>query len=147
MLYVYEFEIVRGEKYLLALPFDFDGGTQGEDEREVSEMAADWLKAELEHRLMNNISIPKAILGHLPREQGRILVVAVEASLDTIDAVSAAEAADMLGVTRGRVSQMCKSSLLDWYRKGRDVLVTLDSIHARLADTPKVGRPKKRIPA
>ena len=37
MLHVYEFEVFKGQDgWLLAFPFDFDGGTQGADLAEVS---------------------------------------------------------------------------------------------------------------
>ena len=84
MLHVYEFEVFKGQDgWLLAFPFDFDGGTQGADLAEVSAMAADWLKLEIEFRLMDGRDIPEATFGHEPtHEDGRILLVAVEASFD-----------------------------------------------------------------
>ena len=74
---------------------------------------------------------------------GRILLVAVEASLDTVPAVTASEAAELLGVSRARVSQMLKSGLLMGFRKGRDSFITRYSVDARLREKPKAGRPKK----
>lgn len=142
-LYAYEFEILQGEKYLLAFPFDFAGGTQGESIKDVTENAADWLKMQLEERLMSNIEIPAATYGNEPKEGGRVLLVAIEASLDTIDAVPAYKAAEMLGVSRGRVTQMVGANLLDGFRKGRDAYVTIDSVNARLKESPKPGRPRR----
>lgn len=144
MLYVYEFELVKDGKHIAAFPYDFDGGTQGIDLAEVSEMAADWLRSEIEYRLMGNEEIPEATLGHEPeREGGRVVIVAVDVSLDSVKTVSASKAAEMLGVSNGRVSQMLKDQSLAGYRKGRDTFVTIDSITARLAESPKAGRPKK----
>lgn len=105
MLRVYEFELFEDDGLIMAFPFDFDGGTQGENVAEASEMAADWLKTEVECRLMDGEEMPEATLGHEPERGGRILLVAVDAGLETIDAVPAHEAADMLGVSRARVSQ------------------------------------------
>ena len=145
MLYVYEFELFEGEDgWILAFPFDFDGETQGADLAEAAAMAADWLKLEIEHRLMHGEDIPEATLGHEPtREDGRVLLVAVEAGLDTIPAVTASEAAELLGVSRARVSQMLKADLLEGFRKGRDSFITRYSVDARLREKPKAGRPKK----
>jgi len=145
MLYIYEFEVCQSEKYLVAVPFDFEGATQGKDEKEVVEMAADWLRLEIEHRLMNNQEIPEGTFGNSPQIGGHILIVAIEASLDTIDAVQAYKAADMLKVSRGRVSQMISAGLLKGFRKGRDAFITVDSIDARLKDSPKAGRPKQTL--
>ena len=144
MLYIYEFEVFQSEGYLVAIPFDFDGATQGRNEKEVAEMAADWLKLEIEYRLIDNQKIPEASFGNEPQKGGRSMIVAVEASLDTINAVQAYQAADMLKVSRGRVSQMLSVGLLKGFRKGRDAFITLDSINARLNEMPKVGRPRQK---
>ena len=143
MLHVHEFEVFEEDGLLVALPFDFEGGTQGMDTREVAEMAADWLKTEIEQRIINGEEIPSETLGHEPEHDGgRILIVAVDASLDTVDAVSASEAARMLGVTNGRVSQMVKAGQLQGFKRGRDAYVTLASGEQRISESPKAGRPK-----
>lgn len=141
-MYVYEFEIIKGEEYLLAFPFDFEGGTQGKDEKEIAEQAADWLKTEIEHRLMHEIEIPEATFGNTPTDGGRVMIVAIDASLDTVNTVPAYKAAEMLGVSRGRVSQMMSNGLLDGFKRGRDAFVTTESIAARKKDTPPAGQPK-----
>lgn len=140
---VYEFELIEDDGWIVALPFDFGGGTQGVDLAEASIMAADWLKTMLSHDLMEGKPFPKPTLGHEPEQGGRVLVVSVEVSLDSIPTVSATEAAEMLGVGKARVSQMVKNGLLAGYKDGRDVRVTLDSIEARKKYAPKAGRPRK----
>ena len=137
MIYIYEFEVYRDEKFLIAEPFDFDGATQGEDEKDLAYMANDWLRMEIEYCLMHNEDIPEATFGNEPRYGGRIMIVAVEANLDSIDAVQAYKAAEILGVSRGRISQMVASYLLEGFKKGRDLFITMDSINARLKDTRK----------
>ncbi|WP_165057016.1 type II toxin-antitoxin system HicB family antitoxin [Adlercreutzia sp. ZJ176] len=143
MRYVFEFELVESEGWFVAVPLDFDGATQGKSLAEASDMAADWLRTELEYRLMNGEAIPSPSLGADPRRGGRMLLVAVDVSLDAIEKVSAKEAAALLGVTPSRVSRMAKEGLLTSFRVGRDVYVTLDSIKARIAEKPKAGRPRK----
>ena len=65
---------------MCAFPFDLEGGTMGSDWGEAAEMAADWLKGELEHMLMSGQEPPEATFGHLPEhEGGRVATVAVEA--------------------------------------------------------------------
>lgn len=147
MLAVYEFELFEDEGFVLAFPFDFDGGTQGGDIKEASEMAADWLKGELEHRMMAGAPWPEATFGNDPEHGGRIAIVAVDADLDSVETVAASDAAEMLGVSRARVSQMLSGGLLTGYRKGRATFVTLDSVKARLAEHPKAGRPRKAATA
>ena len=147
MQYTYEFEFVSGDKNIVVLPFDFDGATQGDGLKDAAEAAADWLKNEIECRLMLGEDIPEPTFGSYPaHDHGRIVIVSVMAGLETVDVVSATEAARRLGVSNARISQMLKSNLLMGYRKGRDTLVSIQSISARLADSPKPGRPHKEKP-
>lgn len=143
MLHVYEFEVFRDEGILLALPYDMDGGTQGKDMREVAEMAADWLRLEMEHRAMRGIPLPEATFGNKPRNGGENMVVAVNAGVETVPRMTMAEAARQLGVTRGRVSQMVASGQLETLELDGRTWVTGYSVDARLAECPKAGRPRK----
>lgn len=144
MLGVYEFELFEEDGMVLAFPFDLEGGTEGRGWKDAAEMAADWLKGELEHMLMVGQEPPEATFGHVPEHNGgRVAIVAVEADLSKVEAVSAAKAAEMLGVSRPRVSQMLKSGQLEGWRDGRDTMVTVASIEARLSERPRAGRPKE----
>lgn len=145
MLYVYEFEIFESEGRVLACPYDMDGGTFGDDLRTACEMAADWLRTEAESRLIHDIDFPEPTFGNEPTHGGRNVIVAVDASKDTIRKVSASKAAKMLGVTPGRVSQMVSAGRLEAFKDddGIHTWVTVDSIEARIAEAPRAGRPKK----
>lgn len=146
MLHVYEFEVFQADDgWMLAFPFDMEGGTQGKDFKEACEMAADWLQGEMEHRAMAGLPFPEATFGNEPENGGKVVIVAVNAGLDTVETVSASEAAEELGVSRSRVSQMLKTGQLQGYPKGRATFVTRASLDARLAEKPTVGRPKKAL--
>ncbi len=145
MFAVYEFEFFEDEGWVLAFPFGLEGGTQGRDAADAARMAADWLKGEVEHSLMCGTPLPPPTFGNAPAHGGTIGVVGVEASLEAIDTVLASEAADMLGVSRGRVSQMLASGRLEGFRKGRSTFVTRASVQARLAEAPKCGRPRRTV--
>ncbi len=144
-MHTYEFEVFEGESgMLLAFPYDLDGGTQGENLKDVCEAAADWLQMEMEHRAMHGIPFPEATFGNEPEHPGgKTVIVAVNAGKDTIRRMTAAEAARRLGVTRGRVSQMINTNLLETFELDGRKWVTENSVNARLADAPKAGRPKK----
>lgn len=144
MLHVYEFEVFEDEGWLLAFPYDLEGGTQGKTMREVAEMAADWLQGEMEHRALKDIPFPEPTFGNKPRHGGENMIVAVNAGLDTVETVTAGEAAEMLGVSRPRVSQMLKTGQLEGHSKGRATLVTVASVKARLDEKPRPGRPRKK---
>ena len=51
----------------------------------------------------------------------------------------------MLGVSRGRVSQMLAAGQLEGFRRGRAMFVTRESVKARLAEAPKAGRPHREV--
>ena len=143
MLHVYEFEVFGDDGMLLAFPYDMDGGTQGADFKEVCEMAADWLQLEMEHRAMHGEPFPEATFDNEPRHGGRNVVVAVNAGKDTVPKVLPSEAARMLGVSAGRVTQMMDAGQLEWFEDAGRKWVTVYSVEARLAEQPKAGRPRK----
>ena len=145
MLHVYEFELFEDDGMYLAFPFDMEGGTQGETVEEACRMAADWLQTEMEYRDMNGESFPEATFGNKPTHGGQALVIAVNAGKDTVDKVSASDAARMLGVSPGRVSQMIANDQLQAFKDGHKTWVTVDSINARLEESPKAGRPRKTL--
>ena len=142
MFHVYEFEVFEDEGSYLAVPFDLQGGTQGETLAEACEMAADWLRTECEFRAMRDEGFPAATFGNVPRHGGRILLVGVDAGCDTVRKVTASEAARRLGVSPGRVTQMIAANQLEAFREGRRTWVTIDSIEARLAESHPAGRPR-----
>lgn len=145
MLHVYEFEVFEDEGWVLAFPYDLEGGTQGKTLREAAEMAAEWLQGEMEHRIMKQLPPPEPTFGNAPQHGGENMIVAVSVDLDAIPTVTASEAARMLNVSRPRISQMLKTGKLEGYTKGHATFVTTASIEARLNDKPRPGRPKKPV--
>lgn len=144
MVHVYEFEIFPEDGWFVAVPFDFDGATEGRDFGDACEMAGDWLRVTVEDAAMHGKALPAPTFGNGPRhEGGRVIAFATDAGLDTVRKVTASEAARMLGVTPGRVTQMLDAGRLEGWREGHRTWVTVDSVEARLAESPKAGRPKK----
>lgn len=134
MFALQEFELYEDEGLVLAVPFGMDGGTEGPSYEEAAEMAADWLRGELEHRMMTGQPAPATGIGHEPAHGGRVLLVGVDASLADVPSVSASDAAAALGVSRARVSQMLASGMLEGWRDGRNTRVTAASLDARLSE-------------
>ncbi len=144
MFVIYEFELFKGEEFYIAAPFDFGGGaTQGKTLREVEQNAADWLKTSLDGYVIHEKSFPEPTYGNKPQHGGTILLVGIETGKEFIRRMSAADAARALGVTRGRVTQLIKAGLLDTFELNGRTWVTTDSVEARLADPPRIGRPRK----
>ena len=144
MFHLYEFELFEDEGWYLAFPFDWGGGTQGENLRDACEMAADWLRMMCEDRAIHDERFPEPTYGNAPRHGGRVVLIGVEAGRDTVRKVTASEAARMLGVSPGRVTQMLDAGKLEGWREGRRTWVTLGSVEARLEERPKAGRPRRR---
>ena len=145
MFYMQEFELVRDEGWVLAMPFDLEGGTQGKNVSEAMEMACDWLREEVLAHMASGKELPKTSFGNAPVQDGHIALIGVSVDLADVPSVSAAEAADMLGVSRPRVSSMIKSGMLTGWKEGRNTRVSVESIEARLAEAPRAGRPKKAV--
>lgn len=142
MLYgVYEFEIVKDESGYVALPYDFGGGTQGDDWEDLCLMVADWLKMTLEDYDIHGRELPKPTFGNEPRYGGRNLVFGCTAGRETVDKVTASEAARLLGVSPSHVSQMLASDQLEGWRDGRSTYVTVDSVAQRLREDERPDKP------
>lgn len=146
-MYVCEFEFVKDGDLILCFPF-WPGrvdGTQGEDFDDAVEMSADWLHEMVLDCLMKGEEVPDFPKGNAPRQGGSIIVVAVDASLSEVPAVTARDAADLLGVSTARITQLSKAGLLDSWKVGRTRMVSLESIELRLEDERRAGRPKREL--
>lgn len=145
MLHAYEFEIYPEEEgWYLAEAYDFDAMTQGRTFNEAVLMASDLLRLNMEYMDIHGEPFPKPTYCNEPKHGGKVICIAVDAGKDTIRKVTASEAARMLGVTPGRVTQMIDANLLEAWREGHRTWVTVDSVNARLAEKPHAGRPKKK---
>ena len=139
MVYVWEFEFFDSDGVVDAVPCGSlgGGGTFGSDLNDAVESAADFLACMVDDHLMGGVDLPAPDFG------GKIIAVAVSRELNDIPAVTAADAARMLGVSSARVSQLINAGLLDSWKDGTKRMVSKASIEARLADAPKAGRPKE----
>jgi len=147
MQYTYEFEVVQDDGWYVVMPFDMEGATHGKTIEDAALMAADWLRTDIEHRLIHDIDLPKPTFGNKPTAGGTCMVVSVEASLGRIERMSASEAARKLGVSPGRVSHMIRDGLLEAFRDGHKTYVTAASVEMRLHNARKAGRPRKAAAA
>lgn len=147
MQYTYEFEMWRGEFGWIAEPYGLPGITQGDDVDDLCESAADLLRETVRDYIMRGEPLPAATFDNAPVHGGVRLVVSVDAALSDIPRLSAAEAAQALGVSRSRVTAMLSSGLLDGWKEGRNTWVTKASIDARKGDARKAGRPRKAVVA
>jgi excisionase family DNA binding protein len=146
--YLYEVELrpdVDGG-YCVRVP-DLDGCfTEGDTVDEALEMAVDALKTHVASLMKHGDAIADPMFGHEAPEGGMVVAVSFETDASyIIDAVSPSEAAVMLGVSRGRVSQMIREGVLTATKGYRGTLVDLESIRKRLASPRAAGRPRKEL--
>ena len=66
---VYEFEVFQDEGCFVAIPYDLEGATQGEDFADLCLMVADWLKVHLESWEVTGTEPPEPTFGNKPRWQ------------------------------------------------------------------------------
>lgn len=131
MLYLYEIEIFKDDDYYIAVPFDFEGATEGSSKQECLEMAADLLTSEIQHRLMHRDNLPKPTIDNSPQYEGKIYSLAIDTGIGAIPRMLKSEAARTLGISQGRVTQLVKSGKLETFSyQGREY-VTKASVDAR----------------
>ena len=131
MLYLYEIEIFKDDDYYIAVPFDFEGATEGFSKQECLEMAADLLTSEIQHRLMHRDNLPEPTIDNSPQYEGKIYLLAIDTGIGAIPRMLKSEAARTLGISQGRVTQLVKSGKLETFSyQGREY-VTKASVDAR----------------
>lgn len=144
MMVICEFEFVedKQEGGYLAIPFGMGGVTEGDTLEDAVAMAVDLLHMEALDALLHGRELPSSGVGNAPREGGTVMAVAVPVRLEDAPAVTAAQAAGMLGVSAARVAQMCAAGQLASWKVGRTRMVALESIEERNAACPAPGRPR-----
>lgn len=131
MLYLYEVEIFKDGDFYIAVPFDFEGATEGFSKQECLEMAADLLTSEIQHRLMYRDNLPEPTIDNSPQYEGKIYSLAIDTGIGAIPRMLKSEAARSLGISQGRVTQLVKSGKLETFSyQGREY-VTKASVDAR----------------
>lgn len=131
MQYLYEVEIFKDVDFYIAVPFDFNGATEGFSKLECLEMAADLLTSEIQHRLMHRDNLPEPTIDNIPQYEGKIYSLAIDTGIDAIPRMLKAEAARELGISQGRVSQLIKAGKLETFLYQGKEYVTKASVDAR----------------
>ena len=126
---------------------DWKSSTCGETKKEAALMAVDLLQTDATYTLANGQRLPKATFDNAREEASERIFVAISTSTEEAKAwwpwVTTPEAAQMLGVTVGRVHQLIAAGALRSMREGRDVHVSRMDVETRLAVPPRTGRPRR----
>ena len=128
---------------MLAVPFGHSGATEGTDLQNAVYMASDWLRMFALDDLAKGRKLFWGPLGNKPQHGGTVIAISVCVDLSEVPAVTAAEAAQRLGISTARIAQLCKTRELDSWRIGATRMVSVDSIELRKALKKRAGRPLK----
>ena len=142
MRFTYPAELTPNELGGYSVQFlDFENGyTDGDDIDDAVEMASEVLYLLVEDYFQEDKELPRPTL-KWPSDK---MVAFVSIELDVSGyAVPAKTAAEMLGVSTSRISQMISRGQLSATKRGRDNYVFIRSIKKRLAEPRKAGRPKQ----
>ena len=149
--FTYEAELAKDELggYSVSFPDVAGAYTFGKDLSHSIEMAAEVLQLILAELLDEGKPLPR------PRFQSHgdgVLRIAVSVEItpefiESTKCMTVTEAAEELGITTSRVSQMLNSGILQAVPFGKERLVTIASINDRKENQRKAGRPKKECVA
>ncbi|MCL2655499.1 MAG: type II toxin-antitoxin system HicB family antitoxin [Coriobacteriia bacterium] len=148
MQYTYEAIFTAEEEggYSVNFP-DIDGcWTCGDDYADAIFMAADALTLVLRSAELDEESIPPATFKHPLGERDERVVISVITDEAQVF-ITTAYAAEVLGVSAGRVRQLVANGQLPAKKRGRDYMVDYAAVKERVANPPKAGRVKAVAPA
>lgn len=141
MRYVYDAVIERDEDgYAVSFPQFPEAVTFGATREEASRRAAEVLVLALAERIEEGGEIPSQ------ERVAEVLSVGVEVTGDDIDkskCLTIDQAAQELGVSAGRVSQLASSGKLTAVTFGKRRMVTIASVNERKANPSLPSRPRK----
>jgi excisionase family DNA binding protein len=141
MRYIYDAVIERDEDgYAVSFPQFPEAVTFGATREEASRRAAEVLVLTLAERIEEGGEIPSQ------ERVAEVLSVGVEVTGDDIDkskCLTIDQAAQELGVSAGRVSQLASSGKLTAVTFGKRRMVTIASVNERKANPPLPSRPRK----
>jgi excisionase family DNA binding protein len=143
--YIYEVELRPDSGgYCVRVP-DLDGCfTEGDNVIDALNMANDALKTFVAALLKYDDPIPEPMFGHEAPEGGMVVALSFETDASYIvEEVAPSEAAEMLGVSRSRISHMIRDGVLQSTKIAGETKVTLESINEYLESPRKAGRPRK----
>ena len=111
---------------------------------EAIESGAETLKLFIAEYLDEGRALPQEKFAHAAGCEYAVVAVDVDDEfVQRTKCMTVAEAAEELGVTAGRVSQLLSAGKLQAVQYGADRLVTVASVEERKAHPSRAGRPRK----
>jgi len=126
---------------------DWGVTTEGSSLKDALEMGVDLLRTEVTYALANNRPLPEPHFDHRRSDNEERVILSVDVTSESAKQewpwISTSEAAELLGVTIGRIHQLINAGTLRSTKEGRDMFVLRSDVERRLASSPQAGRPKK----
>lgn len=147
MIYVYEalvYPSESGDTYEVYFP-DWDAYTFGDDYKDAVYMANDLLKLMIYGSIEDGFSMPEARYDHeVPKGARLVGIVVDDRDLEPEpECMDVAHAAEILGVTVGRVHAMLKSGILTGHKEGNLWMIDVQSVKDRVNNPRRGGRPRR----
>ncbi len=136
MVYGLHFEIYRSQNnnQLIVGPMGFDDvAIPVENPRDAYRAATEWLVDYVDEVVLQRNRPFPTNEGLSCAHGGKAFYACTHGKLGALPAVIASDAAQILGVSRTRVGQLCDSGALENWKEDAHRMVTMRSIEARLA--------------
>ncbi|MCL2679900.1 MAG: type II toxin-antitoxin system HicB family antitoxin [Coriobacteriia bacterium] len=147
-MYIYQAIITKEEDGFFAVFENFEEVfAEGNTLDEVVLAAAETLQLTLAEYIDTGLGLPEAVFNPARGDEERmaIAVDVTEGFIERTKCLTVSEAAQRLGVSKGRVSQMLTSGALQAVPFGNERLVTIASVNNRKTNPGQPGRPRKEI--
>lgn len=136
MVYVHEFELYTtqdGHQHMV-VPLGHEQDARPiSDVDEALEVASKWLVEKVDDVLARRRVPEPVAFGGVPSHDGHVFMLGVNRNLTSIPAVTAADAAAILGISRSRVTQLCAAGTLENWKEGAHRMVSLRSLESRIS--------------
>lgn len=145
-MYIYDAVLTHESdgSYFIDFPA-FDGCfSDGQTKEEAVNEGAEMLRLLIADYIDRGDKLP----AYKKEKAGDVVTVAVDvdsAFIEETKCMTVTEASKELNVTKGRVSQMLSSGILQAVKTPNSRLVTIASVNKRKAQTPRIGHPKQTV--
>lgn len=140
--YTYEGNLVVEDEggYTVIVP-QFDVAASGDSIAEACTEASGCLQLLVAEYVARGDALPESVFSDSPQ----VILTGIVTSefVAETECLTVTEAAEYLGVTKGRISQLVKSGQLDTKEFHGRPMVTIESLNHRRKDQPGAGRPRK----
>lgn len=141
MVYLGEFELYSpdGKNSMVLQPLGSEEASWlVSDLDEALGDATRWLADKVDRSIASRDALMLPACSGIARHGGRVVTIAIERSAMGVPAITASDAASLLGITRARIGQLCRAGTLESWKEGAHRMVSLRSVQERMAAQGKL---------